>query len=139
MVILPEIAIFAMKSSFVIGEVNIRKIIFLETVVLIICCGRTGYNFITQYFNMETYSLLKGVVSLLFVLGLIGVTGFLLKKLGEKSFGLKLPANKNIVVEEVVAIDHSRRVVVVKYLSKKYVLLLGNHDAVIDVINLKNK
>lgn len=86
---------------------------------------------------MEIYSLLKSILALVFVIALIGCIGFLLKKFGEKSLGFKLPSNKNLIVEEMVAIDHGRRVAVVKYHSKKYVLLLGNHDAVIDVINLK--
>ncbi len=86
---------------------------------------------------MEAYSFFKTLFALVFVLTMIGGVGFLIKKFGEKSLGLKLPSNKNLSIEEMMALDHNRRVAVVKYGAKKYVLLLGNHDAVIDVINLK--
>ncbi len=86
---------------------------------------------------MEAYSFFKTLFALVFVLALIGGVGFLIKKFGEKSFGIRLPSNKNLNLEEMMVLDHTRRVAVVKYGAKKYVLLLGNHDAVIDVINLK--
>jgi len=86
---------------------------------------------------MDLSAVAKTFLALGFVIGIIYLSSYLLRKIGEKGIGFKMPTNKNIKLEEIMPIDTSRRIAVVKYLNKKYVLLLGTQDAVIDVINIK--
>ena len=81
---------------------------------------------------METLQMFKALMALVFIIGLIGIVAALFKKYSEKAFGITMKKNKRLKVDEVLAIDPRRKLMTVKYDEKKYILLLGNNDVVID-------
>ena len=49
----------------------------------------------------------------------------------------KVFTTKQIYVEEIVSIDHKRRLALCRFQDKKYIILLGQNDLVVDVISEK--
>lgn len=79
---------------------------------------------------------LKVFVSLMLVLCLIGVVYIVLRYILQMQ-GLKYGKAKQIFIEEIINIDHKRRLALCSFRDKKYVILLGQNDLVVDVINEK--
>ncbi len=82
---------------------------------------------------MEIMLLLKSIVTLLFVFALIFATAYLFKKYSNSNlFNLNPGQARNIKIEEIRIIDATRKVALISFKEKKYLILLGNTDLVID-------
>lgn len=74
-------------------------------------------------------------LSFLFVIGLIGLLSFALRKFSFESFIIKKDAQvkKSLAILEILPLDSKRRLVWVKSGNKKHLLLLGlNGDVVVE-------
>lgn len=83
---------------------------------------------------MDPGDYLKFLLALIFVLSLIGLFAFLVKRFG---FGLVAktgrPGQKRLQIVEVTALDARRRLVLVRRDDKEHLLLLGaNNDVVVE-------
>lgn len=77
---------------------------------------------------MEFDGYLRFVLALLFVLGLIGLIGYLLRRYGFGTAGLithRMGQERRIAVIEIAAIDARRRLVLVRRDSREHLILLG--------------
>jgi flagellar biogenesis protein FliO len=82
---------------------------------------------------MEIMLLLKSIVTLLFVFALIFGTAYLFKKYSNSNlFNFNPGQVKNIKIEEMRILDATRKVALISFKEKKYLILLGNTDLVID-------
>ncbi len=81
---------------------------------------------------MDTISLLKAVFALLFVLALIGLLAGLARKyrLPERLAGVGIKSGRLRIVESL-ALDAKRRLMLVECDGVQHLLLLGEHDTVI--------
>lgn len=71
---------------------------------------------------------LKALFALLFVIGLIGITHLVLKKLQGKTLSLGTKEHKRLAVAELITLDTKRRLVLVKRDDVEHLLLLGPHS-----------
>ena len=81
---------------------------------------------------------LQVFLAFLFVLGLIGLLSFFLRKFSLESFVVKKGAEvkKSLAIVEILPIDHKRRLVLIKSGNKKHLLLLGiNADVVVESVD----
>lgn len=86
---------------------------------------------------MELSSYFRAILALLFVIALVWLVSFLLKKLAAKNLLNKAKVNKRISVEEICSLDIKRRLVLVKRDDVEHLILLGiNSDLVIET-NIK--
>ena len=84
---------------------------------------------------METSLYLKSFFILILLISLIGVIMVLIKFLKNKNLlGNYFTADNNLKLEEKLNIDHKRRLVICKFKKKRYLILLGQQDILIDVI-----
>lgn len=84
---------------------------------------------------MDFVSASKALFSLLFVLLLVVLIGYLFRKFGEKSF---MSANKmNFKMNSIIPLDTKRRVVNFDLDSARYTVLLGNNDILLDKKDVK--
>ena len=77
---------------------------------------------------MEYDSYLRFVLALLFVLGLIGLIGYLLRRYGFGTTGLiphRIGQERRLAVIEVASVDARRRLVLVRRDSREHLILLG--------------
>jgi flagellar biogenesis protein FliO len=84
---------------------------------------------------METMYYLKVFGSLIFVIGLFCAILLILRKIQPSYFNSIKSPQHNIKLEEQLYLDPKHRMVVVRYEDKKYLLLLGESNKVVDVIN----
>ena len=87
---------------------------------------------------METMLLLKSIITLLFVFALIFGFAYLFKKYSNSNLlNFNKAQAKNIQIEEMKILDATRKIALISFKEKKYLILLGNTDLVID--EFKNK
>jgi flagellar biogenesis protein FliO len=79
----------------------------------------------------------KILIVFAFVIGLINLASYFFKKYSDKFIGIKPVKNNYLQLVENLIIDVKRRVVVVEHQDKQYILLLGNNDVLMDVIDKK--
>ncbi len=81
---------------------------------------------------MDWTQYMQAVLALIFVLGLMGVAIFALRRLG---FGSPTPTlghrNKRVRVIEVTAVDARRRLVLVRHDDREHLILLGQNGETI--------
>ena len=80
---------------------------------------------------------LKALTSLLLVLCLIGLVYLGLRYILQIK-GFRSTGAKQLFIEEVIILDNKRKLVLCGFRNKKYVILLGSNDLVLDVISEKN-
>ena len=84
---------------------------------------------------METSLYLKAFFILVLLISLIGAVVALMKFFKNKNIlGNYFTSDNNLKLEESLNIDHKRRLVMCKFKKKKYLILLGQQDILIDVI-----
>ncbi|MFK7761054.1 MAG: hypothetical protein AB8B46_02900 [Candidatus Midichloriaceae bacterium] len=84
---------------------------------------------------METSLYLKAFFILILLISLIGVVVALMKFFKNKNIlGNYFTVDNNLKLEESLNIDHKRRLVTCKFKKKKYLILLGQQDILLDVI-----
>lgn len=94
---------------------------------------------------METTAILKSLLALLFVVGLIGLTAFLLKRyvVERNIFSFATPATnkKRLKIVEQLLLDSKRRMVIVEKDGKEEItLVLGpNSETLVSVSAIKAK
>ncbi len=76
----------------------------------------------------------KVFLVLLLILGLIGITAIALKSLRNKGL---IASQKNLKLDEVLYLDRKRKLVFVSLYDKRYLILLGESDILIDVVSKK--
>ena len=86
---------------------------------------------------MEISLYLKAFFILILIISIIGVIAVFLKFIKNKKIFDNFASNNNLKLEETLNIDHKRRLVVCKFKKKKYLILLGQQDILIDVITEK--
>ena len=78
---------------------------------------------------MESLSLLKSFLALIFVLSLIGLTTALLKRFGPEKFQFRIKkakdADKRLSISEMLTIDSRRRLLLVKRDDVEHLVMLG--------------
>ena len=87
---------------------------------------------------MESVSYFRAILALIFVLSVIAIISFLLKRFSfnNKFSGLK-SIDKRISIEEIHALDTKRRLVLVKRDDVEHLLLLGATSDVVVESNIK--
>jgi len=82
---------------------------------------------------MDTGYYLKAIFALLFVIGLIAGTSFILKRFSLDKHLLKNNKKKRLSVKEMLPLDARRRVILIERDNKEHLILLGhNSDIVIE-------
>ncbi|MDA0781056.1 MAG: flagellar biosynthetic protein FliO [Rickettsiales bacterium] len=82
---------------------------------------------------MDYTAYIKAILALVFVLGLIGLFSFLLKRVSSGQFAGKSKAAKRISLEEVFYVDAKRKLLLVKRDDVEHLILLGaNSETVIE-------
>ena len=80
---------------------------------------------------MEAISYTQIALSFVFILSLIGLIAFVLKKINNSSFFR--PKGKHIVLEEVFYMDSKHKVVSIRKKNKVYTMLVGQSSVLMDV------
>tara|TARA_B100002052_G_C15760847_1_gene542242 strand:- start:66 stop:347 length:282 start_codon:yes stop_codon:yes gene_type:complete len=90
---------------------------------------------------MDFDQLIRGVLALLFVLGLIGGLTVLARKFGFTVRASKINStqNNNLSIKEVHNIDAKRKLVLVKNNNLEHLLLIGEKDLVIHSGNIQSE
>ena len=83
---------------------------------------------------MDISLYLKSFFALIAVISVIGVIATIIRLLKNKNLFKNLANNNKLKLEETLSIDHKRRLVLCKLDKKKYLILLGQQDVLIDVI-----
>ena len=83
---------------------------------------------------METTTYIKAFLVLILVISLVILTVLLLRLLKEKGKLFKVSSDKKLKLEEILYLDHKRRLAFVSLYDKKYLILLGQQDILLDVI-----
>ena len=89
-----------------------------------------------------TAQYLQAFLAFLFVIGLIGLLSYVLRRFSFENFALKKNPDikKNLSIVEILPLDTRRRLVIVKNGTKKHLLLLGaNGDIVVESYDKKGK
>lgn len=73
------------------------------------------------------------LIALILVLALIGILAIFLQKIRKVNLWCTTRDQK-LRVKEVLNIDIKKKLLIVDYNNKSYVLLLGNNDIVVDII-----
>ncbi len=82
-------------------------------------------------------SLLSAILGLSFVLGLIFLISYLLKRFGGAFFSGQTPMRKSqLEILEIKQVDIKNRVVLAKYKSKGYLFLTGEHPVMLDCFEI---
>ncbi|MDF3048299.1 MAG: hypothetical protein K0R73_1417 [Candidatus Midichloriaceae bacterium] len=88
---------------------------------------------------MEPTYYLKVFGALVFVIGLFCAILLILKRVQPSYFSIKNPSQASIKLEEQLTLSPKHKMAVVRYEDKKYLLLLGESNTVVDVVDsLKN-
>ena len=88
---------------------------------------------------MDYSSYINAIFALIFVLGLIGLFSFVLKKLSTGQFVSKSKSAKRISLEEVFYLDAKRKLMIVKRDDVEHLILLGANSETIVEQNIKAK
>lgn len=81
---------------------------------------------------MDSLYIFKSILALAFVLVLLAGAAFLVRKFGEKFVGYKVVKNPTFKIEEISHFDLKRKLVLFSYNKKKYLVLTGQNDLLID-------
>lgn len=81
---------------------------------------------------MDNYSIMSAFAALLLVCSIIIIFMALIKRYDLTRFINKPLANRSIQIDEIQYIDQSRKIVLVSHKEKKYLLLLGNKELLLD-------
>lgn len=73
------------------------------------------------------------LIALILVLALIGILAIFLQKIRKVNLW-RITKEQKLYVKEVLNIDIKKKLLIVDYNNKSYVLLLGNNDIVVDII-----
>lgn len=73
------------------------------------------------------------LIALILVLALIGILAIFLQKIRKVNLW-RTTRDQKLRVKEVLNIDIKKKLLIVDYNNKSYVLLLGNNDIVVDII-----
>ncbi|WP_339041653.1 MULTISPECIES: hypothetical protein [unclassified Candidatus Lariskella] len=73
------------------------------------------------------------LIALILVLALIGILAIFLQKIRKVNLW-RITKEQKLHVKEVLNIDIKKKLLIVDYNNKSYVLLLGNNDIVVDII-----
>ena len=87
---------------------------------------------------MELSTFIKVFSSLLFVAALFLISAWILKKY-LKIYGITNPRSNKITINHIAIVDAKRRIIEVNFENKKFLLLLGNSDLVLDVKNIESE
>ena len=78
---------------------------------------------------MQAQDYIKAILALIFVIGLIGLISALMKKYFlERQFPNFTKRKRRLSVEETIAIDAKRRLVIIKRDDVRHLLLLGSNS-----------
>lgn len=79
---------------------------------------------------MDAVEILKALIALLFVLALILLVAWAVRRFGiDKSWQLKAGNQRRLEVRERLVIDPKRQLVLVRHDNKEHLLLLGQNEA----------
>ena len=81
---------------------------------------------------MDIYAILKSLGALVLVTGIIGILYLILKKFNLEKLHSFNNKNSHIKIDEVKLIDPSRKIISVSYHKKRYLLLLGTSDLLLE-------
>lgn len=82
---------------------------------------------------MDWVLLIKGMAAFAFVLGLMFLFSWLLKKMGLAGQGMPVSGKKRLSVVEFMPLDHRRRLVLLRCDQKEHLVILGPQgETVID-------
>tara|TARA_Y100001960_G_C14066518_1_gene536922 strand:- start:15 stop:317 length:303 start_codon:yes stop_codon:yes gene_type:complete len=76
---------------------------------------------------MEFSDYIRFLLALIFVIGLIGVVAILARRmgLGFPPTTIKKPANRRLLIEEVLALDAKRKIVLIRCDKEEHLILLS--------------
>lgn len=83
---------------------------------------------------MDISIYLKAFFVLIIIISVIGMIVALIKLLKNQNILKGFAMNNKLKLEETLNIDHKRRLILCKLDKKKYLILLGQQDVLIDVI-----
>ena len=80
---------------------------------------------------MDYQSYIRAILALTFVLGLIGITSYLLKRFHLEGKILKKNEDKRLSITEIKAIDARRRLVLIKRDDVEHLILIGQNSELV--------
>ena len=83
---------------------------------------------------MDVSIYLKAFFALIAIISIIGIIAAFVKLLKNKNIFKTFVVNNKLKLEETLNIDHKRRLILCSLDKKKYLILLGQQDVLIDVI-----
>ena len=83
---------------------------------------------------MDVSIYLKAFFALIVIISIIGIIVAFVKLLKNKNIFKTFVVNNKLKLEETLNIDHKRRLILCSLDKKKYLILLGQQDVLIDVI-----
>jgi flagellar protein FliO/FliZ len=86
---------------------------------------------------MDAGSYIQAILALAFVVGLIGLASFALKKLSDKQFAGVSSKQKRLKIEEVCALDTRRRLILLKRDDVEHLILLGANSELLIESNIQ--
>ena len=90
---------------------------------------------------MDFDQLIRGILALLFVLGLIGGLTIVARKFGFTVRPSKINATKSnsLSIKEVLPVDAKRKIILIKNNNLEHLLLIGEKDLVIHSGNIEGE
>lgn len=81
---------------------------------------------------MDIFAILKSIGALILVIGVIGLIYLFMKKFSLDKLHSFSNASSKIKIDEIKLIDPSRKIACVSYNKKRYLLLLGSNDLLLE-------
>lgn len=81
---------------------------------------------------MDIFAILKSIGALILVIGVIGLIYLFMKKFSLDKLNSFSNASGKIKIDEIKLIDPSRKIACVSYNKKRYLLLLGSSDLLLE-------
>ena len=81
---------------------------------------------------MDIYAILKSIGALILVTGIIGLIYVFMKKFSLDKLHSLSNAGGKIKIDEIKLIDPSRKIACISYNKKRYLLLLGSNDLLLE-------
>ena len=83
---------------------------------------------------MDAYQYIKSLLVLIFLLSFFGVSVMLLKYLRNRKF-YSHSKNTDLKIIETLSLDLKRKLIVCKFRQKEYIILLGEKEKLIDILD----